>query len=95
METIHTVTEWREMVLPALESKCSEFRLMGYTQATSEDIWRCLLEKVWKGNPEKRIYEVVQDIFHLGSNIYLSYLTVKAYQDDDLMASIAALTNNE
>lgn len=92
METVKTVAEWKSLITPALESKSSEFKLLGYAQATREDVWNCLEKKVWKDNPAKRLYEVVQDIFHLGSNIYMSYLTLNAYQDDDLMASIAALT---
>lgn len=93
MVIVKEVKEWKDQIGPALESKLYEFQQMGYTRATSEDIWKCLTKKVWKGSPKKQIHEVVQDIFHLGSNIYLSYLTVEAYQDDDLSASIAALTN--
>jgi hypothetical protein len=92
MEVKHSVNEWKEQVKPILESKAYEFRAMGYSQVTTEDVWNCLVTKVWKGNPKKRIHELIQDIFHLGSNIYLSYLTVKSYENDDLMASIAALT---
>ncbi|WP_047979702.1 post-transcriptional regulator [Ornithinibacillus contaminans] len=92
MEIIKTVKEWKVELKPALQSKAEEFQLMGYTRATAEDVWRCLEKKVWKGNPDKRLHEVVQEVFHLSSNIYMSYLTVDTYQDDDLMASIAALT---
>ncbi|MEN2765878.1 post-transcriptional regulator [Ornithinibacillus xuwenensis] len=95
MESVKTVNEWKLLLMPVLESKAEEFQLMGYTRATDEDIWKCLVKKVWKGNPEKRLHEVVQDVFHLSSNIYMSYLTVDAYQDDDLMASIAALTGKK
>lgn len=95
MEIRKTVDTWKKELKPALESKAGEFRLMGYSRATEEDIWNCLVKKVWKGNPEKRLHEVVQDILHLSSNIYMSYLTVDAYQDDDLMASIAALTGKK
>lgn len=94
MEETKNVNEWKPELQPALESKASEFQLMGYNQATNEDIWKCLEQKVWKGNPPKRLYEVVQDIFHLASNIYMSYLTVNAHQDNDLMASITALTED-
>jgi len=92
LENLKTVSAWKSLIIPALESKSSEFRLQGYEEATSEDVWKCLTERVWKGNPEKRLYEVVQDIFHLGSNVYMSYLTLNAYQENDLMDSIAALT---
>ncbi|WP_077327180.1 post-transcriptional regulator [Virgibacillus siamensis] len=93
METVKCVRDWRNEIEMALECKKDEFRMMGYRQASNDDIWKCLEEKVWKGNPQKRLYEVVQDIFHLASNIYMSYLTVNAYQDEDLMASIAAVVN--
>ncbi|AUJ26155.1 MULTISPECIES: post-transcriptional regulator [Virgibacillus] len=95
MEIVQTVSEWKEMVRPALQSKAEEFHLMGYEEATPEDVWKCLVGKVWKGDPEKRIYEVVQDIFQLTTATYISYLTVSAQQNDDLFASIAAVTNTE
>ncbi|WP_163970105.1 post-transcriptional regulator [Oceanobacillus halotolerans] len=98
MTRTKTVEEWRTTLQPALESKVNELQLMGYTQATKENVWNCLMKKVWRGNPTKRLHEVVQDIFHLSSNIYMSYLTVDTYQEtqnDDIMASIAALTNND
>ncbi|MDY0396846.1 post-transcriptional regulator [Virgibacillus halophilus] len=93
MESILPVKEWKSHVRPVLACKASEFKLMGYDNATQEDIWNCLSGKIWKGNPHKRLYEVVEDIFHLGTNVYMSYLTVNAYQEDDLEASIAALLN--
>ncbi|SDK51803.1 post-transcriptional regulator [Sediminibacillus albus] len=89
------VNEWKKEMGTVLDSKVEEFKLMGYSRATSRDIWNCLQKKVWKGNPEKKVHEVVGDIFHLSSNIYMSYLTVQAYQDSDLMASIAALSGPE
>ncbi|SFA69214.1 Post-transcriptional regulator [Lentibacillus halodurans] len=95
MDITKNVYEWKAEIGPALKSKATELRLMGYNEATSEDVWNCLKEKVWKGNPSKRLYEVVQDIFHLSSNIYMSYLTVNAHQDEGLAASIAALTEND
>lgn len=88
-----SVSEWRPIIQPVIDSKVRELVLMGYSQATSKDIWRCLEERVWKGNPTKLLHEVVQDVFHLKGSVYMSYLTLNAYQeDDDLMTSIAALT---
>lgn len=89
------VNQWKPIVQQVLGSKVREFHLLGYSRATNEDVWRCLEERIWKGNPQKRLYEVVQDIFHLQSNVYMSYLTINAYQDDNLMDSIAALTQTE
>ncbi len=86
------ISQWKSFAEPVLESKVEEFKLMGYSRANKEEIWTCLRKKVWKGEPEKRIYEVVQDIFHLSSQLYVSYLTVDAYQNEDLKASIQAIS---
>ncbi|WP_249870993.1 post-transcriptional regulator [Oceanobacillus saliphilus] len=95
MEIKQTVTEWKQMIIPALKSKAEELEMMGYSQASPEDVWSCLKQKVWKGEPEKRLHEIVQDVLHLASGTYLSYLTMSSYQNDNLMASIAALTGKE
>jgi|SRR5690625_480907 len=87
-----TVNEWKPVIQLVLDSKASEFVLMGYSQATSDEVWNCLQNLVWKGNPTMRLHEIVQDIFHLKASVYMNYLTLNAYQDDDLMTSIAALT---
>lgn len=90
-----TISEWKKAVMPVVESKVNEFIQMGYDKTTPEDIWECLNQRVWKGNPKKGLHEVVQDIFHLSSDVFIGYLTMNAYQDDkDLMSSIAALTGS-
>ncbi|GAB4073329.1 hypothetical protein GCM10028778_08600 [Barrientosiimonas marina] len=94
LEMIKNVHEWRPEIEPALKSKATELKLMGYHRTTSDNVWNCLLVKVWKDDASKRLYEVVQDIFHLSSNVYMSYLTVSAQQTSDLAASIAALTED-
>ena len=86
------VNDWKAEVYPVLVSKTEEFRLMGYNRANSEDVWNCLVKKVWKGNPELRLYQIVEDIMHLSTNKYMSFLTVQAYQgNDSLLSSIEAL----
>src|SRR5699024_11115522 len=89
------VQEWKTHIIPALYSKQNEFRLIGYQEVTTEEIWKCLTEKVWKGNPKKRLHEITKDIFHLSTSTYMSYMTVNALQveDDDLMNSIQVLTS--
>ncbi|MFC4022667.1 post-transcriptional regulator [Oceanobacillus longus] len=95
MEIKQTVSEWKQMIIPALKSKAEELEMMGYSQATPDDVWSCMVKKVWKGDPEMLLHEIVQDILHLASNTYLSYLTMSSYQNDNLMASIAALTGDK
>jgi len=92
LETTKTVQEWKAYIHPVLESKVQEFKLLGYSKVTLEDVWNCLVERVWKGNPERRLHEIVQEVYHLSTTEYMNYMTIDAYQADDLMASIQALT---
>ncbi|SER73857.1 Post-transcriptional regulator [Gracilibacillus ureilyticus] len=89
------VTLWKPELTDVIESKVTEFQLLDYSKATADDVWKCLVQKVWKGDPEKRLAEVVQDILHLHSNIYMSYLTQQSFQDTSLQESIEALFGKE
>lgn len=89
-----SIQEWKKTIYPALLSKKSELKLIGYAEVTVDELWRCLEEKVWKGNPSKRLHEVVQDIFHLSATTYMNFITVNALhvEEDDLLTSIRELT---
>ncbi|WP_058307277.1 post-transcriptional regulator [Gracilibacillus massiliensis] len=91
MTTKKAVSLWKRELQSVLDSKVSEFQLLEYSKATSDDIWNCLVKKVWKGDPEKALHEVVQDIFHLPSNLYMMYLTQESWQDNNLQESLDAL----
>ncbi|WP_226583311.1 post-transcriptional regulator [Halobacillus litoralis] len=94
MEASKNVSQWKDEITFVLQSKVEEFHLLGYDRATKEEVWDCLVTKVWKGEPELRLHQVVQDVFHLSSHTYTSYLTTEAYQNDDLLASIEALNGS-
>ncbi len=89
------VSDWKIELSEVLESKMEEFKQLDYAKATTEDVWNCLVTKVWKGNPEKRLSEVVQDIFHLNANTYMTYLTQQSFIDSSLQESIEALFGKE
>ncbi|HEX6595136.1 MAG TPA: post-transcriptional regulator [Bacillota bacterium] len=93
MEDRRTAEEWKSFVTPALQCKLNDFHMMGYTKVTEKQLWDCLVHNVWKSNPKKRLHDIVHDIFHLSPNTYMNVLTLNAYQEDDLQASIAALAN--
>ncbi len=42
----------REQLMPALQSKVDELKLLGYEQATIEDVWNCLMMK--NGKKQRR-----------------------------------------
>ncbi len=88
---VRPVHEWKSDVRPVIVSKVEEFQMLGYPSVSEEEIWRCMEKKVWRGQPEKRIYEVVQDLFHLDSGTYMSFLAHETYKDTDLMTQIQSL----
>ena len=52
--------ELREQLMPALQCKYDEFRLLGYHQVTMEQIWDCLVQKKWKNfKEEKKLFDFV------------------------------------
>src|SRR5690625_508629 len=88
------VSEWKDEVTLVLQSKLSEWEMIGYRDISVQDLWDCLTEKVWQDDPEKRLHEIVQDIFHLSINTYMSYATVDTFSEDDeddLLAQIQAV----
>lgn len=94
---IDQIVEMKEELMPAIRSKHFEYKMMGYKDISTEDIWKCLFEKVWKSKQEFMLHQVVQDILHLPIHTYMSYLTLTAFHidNDDLMMSIQAVTENE
>lgn len=93
---IKNVNEWKREVIPVLKSKINEFELVGYARISIDELWDCLQQTVWKDNKEKRLHEVIQDIFHLPATVYIDYKTVIALKSDDskedMMESIRLLT---
>ncbi|HLR42234.1 MAG TPA: post-transcriptional regulator [Pseudogracilibacillus sp.] len=89
--------QWKEKVIPALESKEREFKITSKVDISKEDIWQCLCDTTWKNNPEKRLYEIIHDIFYLQTTTYMDYVTIGALTttDDDLLSAVQAITGNE
>lgn len=86
------VDEWKPKIHRVIESKVAEFRLLGYGDVTADTVWNCLLVKVWKEDKVMKLHEVVQSVLHLSGHHYMTYITMETYQSDDLMASIAAVS---
>src|SRR5699024_998379 len=90
-----TPDQWKHAMTKVLDSKYSEFKILGYDDVTKEALWSCLHKQYWKNNPRLLLYENVADILQLVPNTFMNYLTHEAYQTDDLFASIAAVTEQE
>lgn len=71
---------WKDEVLPVLNSKVEEFQLIGYDEASAEEVWECVLNKLRKQKEPMRIYQFVNEILKLKVTDYMTWLTIGAYQ---------------
>lgn len=72
--------ELTELIESLCQSKIEEFKLLGYEQMTSEEIWSCLSSKYEKtGMP--RLYELVNDIMSMRPNQLMHFLTMSSYKE--------------
>ncbi|WPP43585.1 post-transcriptional regulator [Paenibacillus hunanensis] len=75
--------ELTELIESLCQSKIEEFKLLGYEQITSEELWDCLNSKYSKqGMP--RLYELVNDILSMKPNQLMHYLTMSSYKEADI-----------
>ena len=52
-------------VRPALRSKCSELKRLGYSKIKEFDIWNYLIIKKWKQAQGLMLSDIVNDILHV------------------------------
>lgn len=95
MANMDEIKEWKGKVQPALESKTSEFHLLGYDRVTSEEVWECLLARLERKKETYRLYQLVAAIMSLSVNEYMNWLTIRAYQGPDLFEEGLPLSFDE
>lgn len=87
-----------ELVLPALQSKCSEFHYFQYDTFTEEDLWEFCVKKKWrkKDISTLHLYEMINDIMDMTASDFLAYHQVEAlkkarWNDDSTLENIEHL----
>lgn len=67
------------LVLPALESKSSEFHHFQYDTFTEEDLWEFCVKKKWrrKDIDTMHLYEMINDIMDMRASDFLAYHQVE------------------
>ncbi len=59
-----TEKELYDRLLPALKSKYSEMKRMGYEYIKIEDIWNFLKETKWKKGKDLELFDLINDILN-------------------------------
>ncbi|WP_108669475.1 post-transcriptional regulator [Peribacillus acanthi] len=81
MGNSHQFDEFKQSVMPALQSKREEFVLYGYGEVKEQDIWHYLQKKKWKkhqGSP--LLHNIVNDILRLNVSEYIHFATIEAFK---------------
>lgn len=79
-EKEHAYDLYRFDLEPVLKSKVDEFHMLGYDSVTVDGLWECLTNKTWRKPSDKRLHELVSDVYHLKVAEYMSYITIEAYK---------------
>lgn len=82
LDNSHFVDVERSKLLPAVISKCEEFRLLGYRDVTVDQLWVYLKKKKWKKSNEPiAIHQLVNDILSVKIGDYMNYATIETFKD--------------
>lgn len=74
---------WRDDLQIVLESKVDELHMLGYEQATVDDVWNCAIYKLRKKKEYVNLHEFVNTIFSIRPNEYMNYLTIDNYNTSE------------
>ena len=73
-----SLKELYNRVKPALQTRVSEMRRMGYSYIKEEDIWNYLKEIKWKKSNDLSLHEMINDILNTDDVLIDSYFKNKA-----------------
>jgi len=76
-----SLRELYDRIKPALTSKCSEFKKLGYKNIKEADIWNYLTSKKWQSSVELTLSEMVNDIFELSGEEIQNYFIEKVSKE--------------
>lgn len=79
-----------EHVLPALESKKSEFKVYQYETVTEEDIWKYCVEKKWRKLDvlSLSLHQIVNDVLSITPAEYMTYEQIQNSRSSNWFSEI-------
>jgi hypothetical protein len=77
-------------VLPAIESKKSEFHLYGYETVTEEDIWKYCVQKKWRKKDvmQMRLHELVNGVLQISPAAFMTYTQIEEQRESDWFSDL-------
>ncbi|MBE1554600.1 post-transcriptional regulator [Sporosarcina limicola] len=77
-------------MLPAIESKKTEFHLFGYPTVTEEEIWAYCIQKKWrkKDISSMSVHEIVNGILRITPAEYMTYTQIEEQRNSDWFSDL-------
>ena len=77
-------------ILPALESKKTEFEVYQYATVTESDIWKYCVTKKWrkKDIANLRLYQIVNDVLSVSPAEYMTYEQIGQFKTENWFSEI-------
>ncbi|WP_144511185.1 post-transcriptional regulator [Bacillus sp. FJAT-22090] len=77
-------------VLPALESKKSEFEVYQYATVTERDIWKYCVEKKWRkiDISTLALHQIVNDVLSITSAEFMTYEQIDQFKTSNWFSEV-------
>ncbi|PZX07111.1 ComN-like post-transcriptional regulator [Psychrobacillus insolitus] len=77
-------------VLPAIESKKSEFEVYNYQTVTEEDIWNYCVTKKWRKEDIAMLplHKVINDVLSISSAEFMTFEQIEKYKSSNWFKDI-------
>lgn len=82
-DKFNSISDLYKRILPALETKVSEFKRDNFSNVEALDIWNYCVNTKWKFKSDLRIYEIVDDILNIKTNNLEEYIKSNKSNDKD------------
>lgn len=82
-DKFNSISDLYKRILPALETKVSEFKRDNFSNVETLDIWNYCVNTKWKFKSDLRIYEIVDDILNIKINNLEEYIKSNKSNDKD------------
>ncbi|MEI4769439.1 post-transcriptional regulator [Psychrobacillus sp. FJAT-51614] len=85
-----TYEEIYSHVLPALESKKTEFEVYQYKTVSEKDIWNFCITKKWRKKvvPEMALYQIVNDILSISPAEFMTFEQIEKFKTSNWFSEV-------
>lgn len=87
MENKQQFEVWRDDLQIVLESKVDELHMLGFTQATCDQVWECALFKLRKKKEPTKLHAFVNTILTIKPSEFMNFLSREQYTTSEWLSN--------